>query len=570
MTGRGPRPGKLLRSNLRSPVNLSRHILVAVAWPYAAGSRHLGHLAGAYLPADIFARYHRLAGNRVLMVSGSDIHGTPITVLADQEGVEPQVIVDRYHTEFVADWEKLGISWDLYTSTGTPNHYAVTQDVFSRLLEKGYITEGVSTQLFDPEAERFLPDRYVEGICPHCRYEDARGDQCDNCGRTLDAIELIEPRSRMSEATPVTRQTRHYFLRLDAFGDRLAEWLSSRQGWRRHVKNWAMGMVNEGLPQRAITRDLVWGVPLPAHADRLGEGKRIYVWFDAVIGYLSAAKEWARRRETPDEWKRWWEDPEAESYYFIGKDNIPFHAVIWPAMLMGYGGLNLPTDVPANQYVTFSQEKASTSRGVGRSIGWYADRIQPDSLRYALGSTLPEQNDTDFSDSELIRRVNDELVATWGNLVHRVLSMAHSWYGGRIPESRSPTREDAALLAKIDAGLVEAGEMLERVELRAGLRQAMEGAQAVNVYLNAQAPWLLRRHDPDRAETVLHTALSALNGLKVAFSPYLPFSSAQLHAMLGQPGSGSDGGWKRSPLAEDAVLEAPRPLFAKLDSDLLE
>ena len=550
-------------------MNSTRHILVAVAWPYAAGSRHLGHLAGAYLPADIFARYHRLAGNRVLMVSGSDVHGTPITVLADQEGVGPQAIVDRYHAEFVADWEKLGISWDLYTSTGTPNHYAVTQDVFSRLLEKGYITEGASIQLFDPQAERFLPDRYVEGTCPNCGYRDARGDQCDDCGRTLDAIELIEPRSKMSDATPISRETRHYFLRLDAFADRLTEWLTTRQGWRRHVKNWAMGMVTEGLPQRAITRDLSWGVPLPPPADQLGDRKRIYVWFDAVIGYLSAAKEWAHIKGSPDEWKRWWEDPDAESYYFIGKDNIPFHAVIWPAMLMGYGGLNLPTDIPANQYVTFRQEKASTSRGVGRSISWYADRIQPDSLRYALGSVLPEQNDTDFSDSELIRRVNDELVATWGNLVHRVLSMAHSWYGGKMPEGHSPATDDVALLAKIDAGLAQAGKLLERVELRAGLRQAMEGAQAVNIYLNAQAPWLLRRKDPRRAETVLHTALSAINGLKTTFAPYLAFSSETIHTMLGQPGSVADGGWSRSPLVP-AVLEAPRPLFAKLDEDLLD
>ncbi len=546
----------------------SRHILVAVAWPYAAGSRHLGHLAGAYLPADIFARYHRLAGNRVLMVSGSDVHGTPITVLADQEGVEPQVIVDRYHAEFLTDWEKVGIAWDLYTSTGTANHYAVTQDVFSRLLEKEYITEGTSTQHYDPKVERFLPDRYVEGTCPHCGYRDARGDQCDDCGRTLDAVELVEPRSRLSDATPVTRETKHFFLRLDAFEDRLSEWLSTRKGWRRHVQNWALGMVNEGLPQRAITRDLVWGVPLPPPADRLGEGKRIYVWFDAVIGYLSAAKEWARIQGTPDEWKHWWEDPDAESYYFIGKDNIPFHAVIWPAMLMGYGGLNLPTDVPANQYVTFRQEKASSSRGIGRSVGWYADRIQPDALRYALASALPEQNDTDFSDTELIRRVNEELVATWGNLVHRVLSMAHSWYGGRMPRLLSSDDEDAALLERIDAGLSEAARLLEKVELRAGLRQAMEGAQAVNVFLNAQTPWLLRRHDPDRAETVIRTALSAIAGLQVAFSPYLPFSSAKLGEMLGLAGSAD--GWKRPALSDGTTLKKPRPLFAKLEDGLLD
>ena len=568
MTGEGPRPAHPHHGKMPAPVSSSRHILVAVAWPYAAGSRHLGHLAGAYLPADIFARYHRTSGNRVLMVSGSDVHGTPITVLADREGVAPQAIVDRYHAEFLTDWEKLGISWDLYTSTGTPNHYAVTQDVFSRLLQKGYITEGVSTQLFDPNADRFLPDRYVEGTCPICGYQDARGDQCDDCGRTLDAIELIEPRSKMSDATPVARETKHYFLRLDAFQHRLSEWLSTRQGWRRHVKNWAMGMVNEGLPQRAITRDLVWGVPIPPPADHLGDGKRIYVWFDAVIGYLSAAKEWAQIQGTPEEWRRWWEDPEAESYYFIGKDNIPFHAVIWPAMLMGYGGLNLPTDVPANQYVTFRREKASSSRGIGRSVGWYADRLQADALRYALGSALPEQNDTDFSDSELIRRVNDELVATWGNLVHRVLSMAHGWYGGRMPVCGAATGDDRALVEEIDDRLAKGGRMLEQVELRAGLRQAMEGAQTVNVYLNAQAPWLLRREDPVRAETVLHTALSAVNGLKVGFSPYLPFSSEKLHSMLGQPGSVTDGGWKRSVLAE-TTLEAPRPLFAKLEEGLL-
>ncbi len=569
MTGEGPRPAHPHYGKMPAPVSSSRHILVAVAWPYAAGSRHLGHLAGAYLPADVFARYHRTSGNRVLMVSGSDVHGTPITVLADREGVAPQAIVDRYHAEFLTDWEKLGISWDLYTSTGTPNHYAVTQDVFSRLLQKGYITEGVSTQLFDPNADRFLPDRYVEGTCPICGYQDARGDQCDDCGRTLDAIELIEPRSKMSDATPVARETKHYFLRLDAFQHRLSEWLSTRQGWRRHVKNWAMGMVNEGLPQRAITRDLVWGVPIPPPADHLGDGKRIYVWFDAVIGYLSAAKEWAQIQGTPEEWRRWWEDPEAESYYFIGKDNIPFHAVIWPAMLMGYGGLNLPTDVPANQYVTFRREKASSSRGIGRSVGWYADRLQADALRYALGSALPEQNDTDFSDSELIRRVNDELVATWGNLVHRVLSMAHGWYGGRMPVCGAATGDDRALVEEIDDRLAKGGRMLEQVELRAGLRQAMEGAQTVNVYLNAQAPWLLRREDPVRAETVLHTALSAVNGLKVGFSPYLPFSSEKLHSMLGQPGSVTDGGWKRSVLAE-TTLEAPRPLFAKLEEGLLD
>ncbi len=413
---------------------MTRHILVAVAWPYASGPRHLGHLAGAYLPADIFARYHRIMGNRVLMVSGSDVHGTPITVRADNEGVEPQVIVDRYHAEFLDNWERLGISWDLYTSTGTPNHHAVTQDVFLRLLEHGYLAKETSAQFFDPEAERFLPDRYVEGTCPHCGYSEARGDQCENCGRTLDATDLIDPRSRLSGATPILRDTEHYFLLLSKLEQPIREWLESRQGWRRHVKNWALGMVNEGLPDRAITRDIEWGVEVPV--DDLGPGKRIYVWFDAVIGYLSAAKEWALPSGDPEAWKLWWEDPEAESYYFVGKDNIPFHTVIWPGMLMGYGGLNLPTDVPANQYVTFGSEKASASRGVGRSMGWYTERLEPDAIRYAMASVLPEQNDTDLSDEEIIRRVNDELVATWGNLVNRVLSLTAANFDGQRARAR--------------------------------------------------------------------------------------------------------------------------------------
>ena len=529
---------------------MTRHILVAVAWPYASGPRHLGHLAGAYLPADIFARYHRTIGSEVLMVSGSDVHGTPITVRADNEGVEPQVIVDRYHAEFLDNWERLGISWDLYTSTGTPNHHAVTQDVFLRLLEHGYLAKQVSAQFFDPEAERFLPDRYVEGTCPHCGYGEARGDQCENCGRTLDATDLIAPRSQLSGATPVLRDTEHYFLLLSKLEQPLREWLESRQGWRRHVKNWALGMVNEGLPDRAITRDIEWGVELPV--DDLGPGKRIYVWFDAVIGYLSAAKEWAQLSGDPEAWKLWWEDPEAESYYFVGKDNIPFHTVIWPGMLMGYGGLDLPTDVPANQYVTFGSEKASASRGVGRSMGWYADRLEPDAIRYAMASVLPEQNDTDLSDEEIIRRVNDELVATWGNLVNRVLSLTVANFEGRVPEPSSPIPEDEALLATIDAALATVASHIEKVELRAGLRAAMDAASEVNVYLNANAPWKLVKEDRGRAETILWTAIQAISGIRVALSPYLPFTTPVVGTMLGGPVEVSE--WRRPPIEAGAKL----------------
>ena len=546
---------------------MPKNILVAVAWPYASGSRHLGHLAGAYLPADIFARFHRLVGNRVLMVSGSDVHGTPITVRADHEGVEPQVIVDRYHGEFVDHWEKLGISWDLYTSTGTENHREVTWDIFRTLRDNGYITTGTSEQYFDPEALRFLPDRYVEGTCPHCGSDEARGDQCDNCGRQLDPTDLINPRSRITGSAPVMQPTTHYFLRLSAFQDRLLEWLESRQGWRKHVQNMAIGFTQEGLLDRAITRDLEWGIPLPPEANDLGEGKRIYVWFEAVIGYLSASKEWAQIQGTPEAWRDWWEDPDAETYYFVGKDNIVFHAIIWPCQLMGYEGLNLPTDVPANQFVTFKGDKASASRGVGRPIGWYTERLQPDAIRFAIASALPEQNDTDLSDEEIIRRVNDELVATWGNLVNRVLSMTARHFEGAVPPAQALATSDTDLLASVDTTLSETAELIAKVDLRAGLRRAMEGAQAVNFYLNAEEPWKSVKVDRDRAGTVLATALGAIAGLAVAFAPYLPFSSSRVAEMLGLPHIEE---WRRPILAPGSPLGPVVPLFVKLDDDVLD
>lgn len=546
-----------------TPSRASKSVLVAVAWPYANGPLHLGHLAGAYLPADIFARYHRMVGNRVLMVSGSDAHGTPITVRADQEGVAPQDIVERFHPEFLRYWEELGISFDLFTTTMTENHREVVHDVFRTLRDRGYITKQTTKQFYDPEVGRFLPDRYVEGTCPHCGYERARGDQCENCGRTLDPHELLEPRSRLTGATPVPRETEHFFLLLAKFQDPLLEWLRTRQGWRKHVQNWAIGFLEEGLHDRAITRDLEWGVPLPE--DELGPGKRIYVWFEAVIGYLSASMEWARRHTDPHAWKEWWENPEAETYYFIGKDNIPFHAVIWPAMLMGYGGLNLPTDVPANQYVTFKGAKASKSAGVGRSVLQYLNDYQPDALRYALASNLPEQQDTDLSEGELVRRVNDELVATWGNLVHRVLTMTARNFDGRVPEPGALDQDDQALLDHIDAAIDEEGALLARVELRAALKVAMGAAQEVNAYLNRKEPWRTVRSDRLRTSTTLYVALNAINGLKVALYPCLPFSSTTLHSLLSQTGTLELDGWRRVPLEPDTHVESRGPMFDKIE-----
>jgi len=534
-------------------------ILVAVAWPYASGSRHLGHLAGAYLPADVFARYQRLMGNRVLMVSGSDVHGTPITVRADAEGVTPSEIADKYHAEFVKDWERLDISWDCYTSTGTTNHKEVVQELFMTLLNKGHIDKRTSDQYFDQEVNRFLPDRYIEGSCPHCEYLEARGDQCENCGRTLDPQELVNPRSKISGSEPELRSTEHFYLRLSDFEDSLEQWLSTRQGWRKHVLNFSKGWIEEGLQDRAITRDLDWGIEIPV--DDLGEGKRIYVWFEAVVGYLSAAKEWAAKQGEPESWKDWWENDEAQSFYFIGKDNIPFHTIIWPGMLIGNGGLNLPTDVPANQYVTFKGGKASASRGVGLTIGEGLDMFEPDALRYALAANLPEQSDTDISIEEIVRRINEELVATWGNLVNRVLSMVNKTCEGQAPPSGDKKDEDNKVLAEVDAMLLKASQQLEKVEIRAALRSAMDGAAAVNAYLNATEPWRVAKEDHDRATTILSTALEAINGVRVALAPYLPFSTTKLEEILGPISS-----WQRSPVIAGTPIPKPTPLFAKIEA----
>jgi methionyl-tRNA synthetase len=544
----------------------ARHVLVAVAWPYANGSLHLGHLAGAYLPADVFARYHRIAGSKVLMVSGSDAHGTPITVRADNEGVSPAQIVERYHPEFLRYWDELGISFDLFTSTMTDNHHDVTREMFQALRDNGYLEIRTTEQFYDPEVERFLPDRYVEGTCPNCGATDARGDQCDTCGKTLDPGDLIDPRSKLSSATPEPRPTDHWFILLSKLESQVADWLATREGWRNHVINWAQGFVRGGLHDRAITRDLAWGVELPADAGLDNpQDKRIYVWFDAVIGYLSASKEWAQQQGDPDAWKAWWEDPSAESYYFIGKDNIPFHAVYWPAQLLGAGDLNLPTNVPGNQYVTFKGAKASKSKGVGGSLLDELERYQPDALRYAMATNLPEYNDVDLTADELVRRINDELVATWGNLVNRVLAMTGKQFDGVVPEPVDTDERDLALLAEVDDRLADAQGLLERVELRAALKEAMAGAQAANAYLNALEPWKTAKTDRARTATTLWTAIQAIAGLNVAFAPYVPFGSAELDRWLGGDGDLRGRGWERPEVAAGTVLGTPSPLFRKVE-----
>jgi methionyl-tRNA synthetase len=488
------------------------NILVAVAWPYANGPFHVGHIAGAYLPADVFARYQRLRGNRVLMVSGSDCHGTPITIAAEREGIAPQDVIRRYHPTFLKTFQTLGISFDLFTQTYTDNHYRVTTDIFLRLLERGYLYKETMVGSYSETLGRFLPDRFVEGTCPNCGYPRARGDQCDGCGHLHDPQDLIAPRSVLDGAPVTFRETEHFFLDLAQLEPQLRAWLDSvdRSYWRPNTLLFTQNWLREGLRGRAITRDLEWGVPVPVD-DPAFKDKRIYVWFDAVIGYYSASIEWAQRSGVPDAWKEWWVcrpdgSSPARSYYFIGKDNIPFHTIIWPAMLIGYGNLALPYDVPANEFLNLEGDKMSTSRNWALWAPEIEDRYQPDAIRYYLIANGPETRDSNWSWADFVQRVNSELVATWGNLANRVISLTHRnfWRGAttRRIDRRRPSvdrcdtagvraGDDAARRGKIArciAGSDGAGADSQSVSQRSGTvetRQERSGTRGNRVVRGA-------------------------------------------------------------------------------------
>jgi methionyl-tRNA synthetase len=548
-------------------------ILVAVAWPYSNGSLHIGQIVGPYLPADIFARYHRAAGNDVLMVSGSDQHGTPITVRAEQEGRTPGEVASQFHAEFLESWRGLGISWDLYTTTGTENHIRVVQDIFRALLEKGDIYQASMKLPYCTVEKRFLLDRYVEGTCPICGDPNARGDQCDNCGNVLDPIDLTDRRCKFDGSEPELRDSEHFFLRLSAYNHRVKEWLSTdKEHWRKNVINFALGVLEQGLHDRAITRDLEWGIPIPVEGY---EGKRIYVWFENVIGYLSAAIEWAERAGQPERWRDFWQDPQAKSYYFMGKDNIWFHTLSWPAQLMGYSEAkddhyNLPYDVPANQYLTIRGSKASTSRRMAVWVPDYLSRYDPDPLRYYLSATMPETSDSDFTWADFIRRNNDELVATWGNLVNRVLTFTYRNFDRSVPPARDPTDDDRALIARAEQAIAETGEDIGLCRFRAGLESAMSVAREANRYIEENAPWKLLGEDRERCATVLNTTIGTISGLNVALSPYLPFTAQTLHGYLGSEGPIQAIGWRLHVPKPGTPLADAQPLYRKLDPAIIE
>jgi methionyl-tRNA synthetase len=584
----------------------SRHILTAPAWPYANGPRHIGHVSGFGLPADMFARYQRMAGNRVLMVSGTDEHGTPIQVQADAAGVTARQLADRYNRVIAEDLLGLDMSYNLFTRTTTHNHYAVAQEIFQGLYDNGYIFLRTTMGAISPSTGRTLPDRYIEGTCPICGYPSARGDQCDNCGNQLDPVDLINPRSKINGEKPVFVETEHFFLDLPAFADALGTWLQSKSGWRPNVLKFSLNLLDD-LKPRAVTRDLDWGVPVPLDGWRDRPDKRIYVWFDAVIGYLSASIEWARRSGDPDAWRAWWQSPDAESYYFMGKDNIVFHAEIWPAMLLGYNGqgakggtpgslgaLNLPTDVVASEYLTMEGRKLSSSRQVVIYVRDFLDRYSVDALRYYLAVAGPENQDTDFTWSEFIRRNNDELLANWGNLVNRTVSFAARNIGS-VPEPGDLTNADRELLQRSRDAFGQVGDALSRSRFKAAATETMRTLAEANKYLSEQAPWKLRESDPDRMRTICHVALQLVDDGKTLMTPFLPRSSQQVYEMLGGSGSWSGmprieevseaGGapypvitgdyqgaarWRSEAIRPGTPLQAPTPLFAKLDPALAD
>jgi len=540
---------------------MSNKVFIGVAWPYANGSLHLGHIAGCYLPADIFARYNRLKGRDVLMVSGSDEHGTPITITADAEKITPQKVVDRYNKEHTENMEQLGISFDLFTRTTTKNHESVVQDLFSTLYKKKYIYKKSINAYYCKACSRFLPDRYIEGTCPHCHETGARGDQCDRCGKLLDSSELEDVRCKLCGATPVLQTTEHLFFSLSSFESKLLEWIDNKKYWKPNVQKFTYNWLKSGLKDRAVTRDLSWGIKVPVPGF---EKKRIYVWFDAVTGYLSASKEWSQKKGEPLKWEEWWKNKDARHYYFLAKDNIPFHSIIWPSMLMGYDkSLNLPYDIPANEYLCLSGEQFSKSRCVAVWVPDILKQFDADAIRYYLSINMPENKDSNWLWNDFVAKNNDELVGTYGNFIHRVVTFTSKNFGS-IPKMQNLEEMDEEALKKIEEACIEVGDSIEHCKFKKGLRAAMNLAQYGNYYFDQNQPWKLVKTDKERCGTVLHMCLKIVQALAVCTAPYLPFSSDTVWKMLGNKDSVKSWNDAQSKLNAGVLLEKPTLVFKKL------
>ena len=589
---------------------MTETILVAVAWPYANAEIHVGNITGSHLPGDIFARYNRLKGNKVLMITGTDSHGTPVTMSADKLGKPVEEVYKSFHEGFIELFQQIGITYDLYTTTHSDNHFKVSQAMFLALQKNGFLFRQFSKQWYSPKAEKFLPDRYVEGTCYICGYENARSDQCDRCGNVLEPEKLINPRATTGDGALELRDTEHSYLDLSKLEPEVKKFLQARSS---HMRDTVLGeslrkIETEGLKPRSITRDLDWGIPVPIDEPQW-KNKVLYVWFEAVIGYLSAPIEWSQLSGQKEAWRDWWINPEAKQFHFIGKDNIFFHTSQWPAELMGAGSafmeffageenapLILPFDVPANQFMNLESQKISGSRNWAV---WGHDaltRYDPDAIRYYLTANMPEAKDSDWDWAEFVARNNNELVATWGNLANRVLSFCYKHWEGVVPNVDITTLRpaDLELLATIEAGFNTVGAELDAVRLRAALSETMKLATVVNQYLDVNAPWSAVKTDKDGAAKTIYTALKAIDSLKVMFAPFIPFTSERLHGFFGyetplfgeqyteevtdaigthkvlryKPVEGLQ--WKPSDLKPGAKLNQPGPLFKKLEPTVIE
>ena len=600
---------------------MTKSVLTAVAWPYANGPRHIGHVAGFGVPSDVFARYQRMTGANVLMVSGTDEHGTPLLVQAEKEGLTVQELADRYNRQIVHDLAGLGLSYDLFTRTTTRNHYAVVQELFRGLHDNGYMVKETTMGAISPSTGRTLPDRYIEGTCPICGADGARGDQCDNCGNQLDPADLINPVSKINGETPQFVETEHFLLDLPALADALSAWLKERKDWRPNVLKFSLNLLEDIRP-RAMTRDIDWGVPIPIEGWQDNNAKKLYVWFDAVVGYLSASIEWAYRIGEPEAWRTFWTNPDAVSYYFMGKDNITFHSQIWPAELLGYrgegsregtvgqlGSLELPTEVVSSEYLTMSGSKFSSSKGVVIYVKDFLEEFGADPLRYFIAVAGPENNDTDFTWDEFVRRINNELANGWGNLVNRTVSMAHKNFG-EVPTPGELSDADQAILDLASRTFDEAGDALSHSRFKQGITKIMHVVGEANAYIAEQEPWKLAKDETqrERLATVLWTALQVVSDCNTMLTPFLPHTAQAVHETLGRDGvwaalpevvevtddqpvepvgaglpekgrsypvimgnyRDQQAVWMRIDVVPGTALSKPRPLIAKLDPELAE
>ena len=542
-----------------------KRTLVTTALPYANGPVHIGHLAGVYVPADIYTRYLRLKGEEVIMIGGSDEHGVPITIKARKEGVTPQDVVDRYHKIIKDSFAEFGISFDIYSRTSSKIHYETASDFFRKLYDKGEFIEKVSQQYYDEEAQQFLADRYITGTCPHCHNERAYGDQCEACGTSLNATDLIDPKSAISGSKPVMRDTKHWYLPLDKWEPYLRQWiLEGHKEWRPNVYGQCKSWIDMGLQPRAVSRDLDWGVPVPVEG---ADGKVLYVWFDAPIGYISNTKELL-----PDSWEKWWKDPETKMIHFIGKDNIVFHCIVFPAMLKAEGSYNLPENVPANEFLNLEGDKISTSRNWAVWLHEYLVDFpgKQDVLRYVLTANAPETKDNDFTWRDFQARNNNELVAILGNFINRSVVLTHKYFEGKVPAAGELTDYDRDTLAEFANVKATVENLLENYRFRDAQKEAMNLARIGNKYLADTEPWKLAKTDMERVATILNLALQISANLAIAFEPFLPFSAAKLRNMLSMGEFSWEQLGRTDLLAAGTQLAAAELLFEKIEDATIE